>query len=132
MTFKNLKPIGIFYFILGNIAIFSLLFELVPRYLIISGILIFMLYFLLKGLVSLFRSNVRYWVDFAILWGISLLLSAQVLFLLSDSFKVLSLVTFLTAMCSILILNYRYKKESDLPFFLLMQFLTMGSLSANF
>ena len=132
MEIKHIKPIGIGYFIFGVIAVFLSLFGKVSVFPIITGILIFMLYFLLKGIVVLFRSDDWNWTNLVILWGIPLLFSSQILLLLNDSFKVYALATFLIVMFSILLLNYRYKKETGIPFFILMQFLTIAAFNANF
>jgi hypothetical protein len=132
MGIKHIKPIGIGYHIFGVIAVFLSLFGKISVFPIITGILIFMLYFILKAIMVLFRSNDWNWTDFVILWGIPVLFSAQILLLLNDSFKVYALATFLIVMFGILLINYRYKKETGIPFFILMQFFTMGVFNANF
>jgi hypothetical protein len=132
MEVKHIKAIGIGYFIFGVIAVFLSLFEVISAFPIITGILIFMIYFILKGIVILFKSKDWSWVDFVIFWGIPFLFSSQILLLLNESFKFYSLASFLIVMFVILWLTFRYKKETGIPFFMLMQFLTIAAFNANF
>lgn len=132
MISKYLKQIGIGYFIFGILMIGLAFFNKISVFPVILGVLAIMLYFMANSIIALFKSNSDKWVDFGILWAISILFSSQILLLLSDKFKVYALVTATIVIFFILFLSYRYKKQSDIPFFVFMIAMTLGSLNTNF
>lgn len=132
MISKYLKQIGIGYFVFGILMMGLAFFDKISVFPVILGVLALMIYFIVNSFVALFKSNSGKWIDFGILWGISLLFSSQVLLLLSDSFKVYALVTSIIVIFFILFLSYRFKKQSDIPFFVFMVAATLGSFNLNF
>lgn len=131
MKIKNLKTIGIIYTVLAAVSVFLFLIDKISIFPIITGIMLFILYFVGQAFVSLLKKESSL-IDFAILWSIAIIFSFQLIFLISDSLKTLSLVVTLIFSLTLLFYSFRSKTTRELTVFIGLLTMTTGLYSAYF
>jgi hypothetical protein len=132
MELNNLKPIGVGYLSFAILSAFLYDIGKVSIFPIMICVILFLLYFLINGIIKLRISKKWDWVDFTFLWGIPLLISLQILLLFGDSFKLYSLVFSTIVMFLLWFLAYRYKREGGVSFFIFMLSLVTGTFNSMF
>ncbi len=131
MKIKNLKTIGIIYIVLATVSVILFLIDKISIFPIITGIMLFVLYFVGQAFVSLLKKESSL-IDFAILWAIAIIFSFQIIFLISDSLKTLSLVVTLIFSLTLLFYSFRSKTTRELTVFIALLTMTTGLYSAYF
>lgn len=132
MLIKNLKPVGLAYFGFGAVAIFLSLIGKITLVPIISGLMVFLVFFIVNAMVSFFKSSELNLGDFVILWGIPMLISFQALFLISETYKSFALIIITLLIVGILFISYKFNMKKGIPFFILLFSLIVGAFSSNF
>ncbi len=132
MKIKNLKNIGIIYTVFAVITVFLFEIDKISTFPIITGIMLFMLYFVGQAFLTLINKKDSSWIDFGTLWAIAIIFSFQMIFLISDSLKTISLVVTLIISLSLLFYAFRSKTKSELPVFIALLTMTTGLYSSYF
>ncbi len=132
MKIKNLKNIGIIYTVFAVITVFLFEIDKISTFPIITGIMLFMLYFVGQAFLTLINKEDSSWIDFGTLWAIAIIFSFQMIFLISDSLKTISLVVTLIISLSLLFYAFRSKTKSELPVFIALLTMTTGLYSSYF
>ncbi len=132
MKIQNLKPIGICYIVLVFFSVFLYQIDKISVFPIITGIMFFLIYFVVKAFWTLATAKESRVIDFSILYGVAMLFAAQILFLLSDSLKTYALVGSIFVSLILLVSSYRLKTRSGLSLFIVLITLGTGLFSANF
>lgn len=132
MKIKNLKNIGIIYTVFAVITVFLFEIDKISTFPIITGIMLFMLYFVGQAFLTLINKEDSSWINFGTLWAIAIIFSFQMIFLISDSLKTISLVVTLIISLSLLFYAFRSKTKSELPVFIALLTMTTGLYSSYF
>lgn len=132
MKIKNLKNIGIIYTVFAVITVFLFEIDKISTFPIITGIMLFMLYFVGQAFLTLINKEDSSWINFGTLWAIAIIFSFQMIFLISDSLKTISLVVTLIISLALLFYAFRSKTKSELPVFIALLTMTTGLYSSYF
>jgi hypothetical protein len=132
MKIKNLKTIGIIYTVFAVITVLLFDIDKISTFPIITGIMLFMLYFVGQAFLNLINKEESSLIDFGILWAIAIIFSFQMIFLISDSLKTLSLLVTLIISLSLLFYAFRTKTKNELATFIALLTMTTGLYSAYF
>lgn len=132
MKIKYLKKAGIIYSVFALTTVFLFEINKISTFPIITGIMLFMLYFAFQGFLTLIKKEDSSLINFGILWAIAIIFSFQMIFLISDSLKTISLVVNLIISLSLLFYALRSNTKSELPVFITLLTMTTGLYSAYF
>ncbi|WP_075350017.1 hypothetical protein [Algoriphagus marinus] len=132
MKIKNLKTIGIIYSVFAVISVLLFDIDKISTFPIITGIMLFMLYFVGQAFLNLINKEESNLIEFGILWAIAIIFSFQMIFLISDSLKTLSLLVTLIISLSLLFYAFRTKTKNELATFIALLTMTTGLYSAYF
>lgn len=132
MKIKNLKTIGIIYTVFAVITVLLFDIDKISTFPIITGIMLFMLYFVGQAFLNLINKEESSLIEFGILWAIAIIFSFQMIFLISDSLKTLSLLVTLIISLSLLFYAFRTKTKNELATFTALLTMTTGLYSAYF
>jgi hypothetical protein len=129
----QLKPIGIGYFVFGHVMVLLSLLWKISIFPITLGILAFLIYFLVQSIRSLFASKQEGWaLNFLIFWALAVVLSMQLILVLTSLFQGFILAVSLGVLALLLFLAYRYRRETQLSFLVWVLLVTTGTFGLSF
>ena len=132
MKIRHFKQIGICYTVFATFSVFLYQIDKITVFPIITGIMLFLIYFVVKAFWTLAIEKESRLIDFSILYGVAMLFATQVLFLISDSLKTYALVGALFVTLILLVSSYILKTKNNLSLFVVLVSLVTGLFSANF
>ncbi len=133
MNLMQLKPIGIGYFVFGHVMVLLSLLWKISIFPITLGILAFLIYFLVQSIRSLFASKQEGWaLNFLIFWALAVVLSMQLILVLTSLFQGFILAVSLGVLALLLFLAYRYRRETQLSFLVWVLVVTTGTFGFSF
>lgn len=133
MNLMQLKPIGIGYFVFGHVMVLLSLLWKISIFPISLGILAFLIYFLVQSIRSLFASKQEGWaLNFLIFWALAVVLSMQLILVLTSLFQGFILAVSLGVLALLLFLAYRYRRETQLSFLVWVLVVTTGTFGFSF
>jgi hypothetical protein len=129
----QLKPIGIGYFVFGYVMVLLTVLWEISIFPITLGILVIIVYFLMQALRALFASKQEGWaLNFLIFWALAVVLSMQLILVLTSLFQGFILAVSLGVLALLLLLAYRYRRETQLSFLVWVLLVTTGTFGLSF